>query len=117
MTVVRRGCSFMGVGIPGGASVENHGPIAAKKNAVFEYQSQRPRQDELLDVVPGQRQVLRRVGVVHRDNLLDDTRSLIQPFGDKVRSGADDLYAALKRLVVRARAGKRREEGMMNVDD
>src|SRR6266542_4316957 len=115
MTVVRKGCSFMETS--GLASVEDYGSIAAKKNTVFENQFQRPRQDKLLDVAPRLRQVLWRVRVVHRDDLLNDDGSSIEPFGDKVRRGADDLDTPLEGLVIRPRAGKRRKERVVDIDD
>ena len=55
----------------------------------------------------GLREVVRGVGVVHRDDLLDDNGAFIQFFGDKVCGGPNDLDVALKGLLIRPRPGER----------
>ena len=51
-----------------------------------------------------------------RDVLLDD-RARVELLGDVVRSGADDLHAALVRLRVRVGAGEGGQERVVDVDD
>src|SRR5438034_11086202 len=116
MTVVRSGWSFIKrfwVWV----SVENHRAVVAKKHAVFQNQFQRSRADELLYITSRLRQILWRVRVVHGNNLLNDDGAFVELVGDKVRRGANDLYSALKRLVVGPCADERRKKRMMNIDD
>ena len=82
------------------ALIENHRAIAAKKYAILEHQPQGAGEDHLFHVVPGLREVVCRVRVIHRDDLLHDDRAFVELFGDKVRGRANHLDAAIKRLLI-----------------
>ena len=60
--------------------------------------------------------VRRVVGVVDPDHLLLDDRALVEVGGDVVRRRADQLHAAVVRLVVRLRALEAGQERVVDVD-
>ena len=51
------------------------------------------------------------------DNVLINDRACVQFFGDVVTGRTNQFYAALSRLMVRARTGKRRQKAVVNIDD
>src|SRR6266511_449355 len=99
MTVVRRG----GEGMDVAGLVKNNGSIATEQNSIFEDEPQGASEGRFLHLPPGLGQVLGGVRVVHRQDFLDNDRSLVEFFGDKERGGADDFHAALEGLRVRSR--------------
>src|SRR5579862_7123304 len=50
------------------------------------------------------------------DSLFDDW-SIVEDFRDVVRSGADEFYAAVVRLLVRLGTNERRQKRVVNIDD
>ena len=51
------------------------------------------------------------------DDVLLDDRSVVENFGDVVAGGADQLHAALERLLVRLAPDERRQKRVVDVDD
>ena len=74
------------------------------------------RQHAAFDVAALANQIFRRVAVADALDILVDDRALIERAGDVMRGGADQLDAALMRLVVGPRALEARQERMMDVD-
>ncbi len=60
--------------------------------------------------------ILERVAVRDARHALLDDRAVIENFGDVMRGGADEFYAALVGLVMWLGADERRQERMMDVD-
>src|SRR5260370_39644350 len=61
--------------------------------------------------------VLQPVAVRNARPALLDDRSVVENFCDVMRGRADELYAALERLVVRLCADERRQKRMVDIDD
>src|ERR1700710_3285993 len=76
----------------------------------------RPRQHAAFDVAALANQILRRVAMADALDILVDDRTLIERAGDVMRGGADQLDAALMRLMVGPRTLEARQERMMDVD-
>ena len=103
--------------IAGFGSIEDDGTVAAEKHAVLEHQAQSAGEHELLDVAAGLDEILGRVRVIDGNNLLNDNWAPVEFSRDKMGRGTDDLNSALKRLVIRFRAHKGGQKGVMNVDN
>ena len=74
------------------------------------------RQHAAFDVAALANQIFGRVAVADALDILVDDRALIEGAGDVMRSGADQLDAALMRLVIGTRALEARQERMVDVD-
>ena len=98
-------------------SIEHDGPAAVQKDTFLENELQRLREHDLLDVASRLRHLFGPVAVIDGDDRLGDDRAFVELFGHEMRGGADDFHAAFEGLPVRVRAGERRQERMMNVDD
>src|SRR5208283_5284228 len=93
-----------------GASVEDDGAVPGKEDAALKHQPDRAGKNDPLHVAPGLRKIAGRVRVVDRGHLLHDNWPLVDLLGDKMRGGADHLYAAVESLLVGTRPRKRRKE-------
>ena len=70
-----------------------------------------------LEVAAASLQVLDRVAVADAHDVLVDDRAIVELRGGVVRGDADDLHAALVRLVVRPCRPERGQERVVDVDD
>ncbi len=102
---------------PGKACLENHGLIAIKKDAVFHVPANGAGKDDLFKVAAFSNQIIDGVAVRDADHVLLDDGTVVENFGNVVAGCADQLYAALEGLMVRARADERGQKRMVNVDD
>ena len=98
------------------SSLENHGAMPVEQDPVFDVPGNRARQDQGLDVAPGSGAGLDAHRVIRTCHVLFDDRTLVQVLGHVVSGGADQLDAAIVRLLVGPRALKARQERMVNVD-
>ena len=77
---------------------EDDGPVAVQQDPVLDVPAHGAGQGDALDVAPDARQLGDAVGVVDARDLLLDDRSLVEPLGDVVGGGADQLHPARVRL-------------------
>ncbi len=74
------------------------------------------RQHDILDIATQRDEIIRCMRMIDALHGLFDDRSFVEIGGDIMRRGADDLDAALVRLVIRLGAFEARQEGMEDVD-
>ena len=91
-----------------GALVEDDGAPAVDERAVLDVGAHGPGEHGDLEVAALAPQVVDVVAVADPDHVLVDDRPLVEVGGDVVGGDADQLDAALVRLVVRAGAAERR---------
>src|SRR5205823_6883434 len=97
-------------------SAKYHRLLPVQEHAVLEVIFHRPRQCLALDVAAERDQIIDAHLVIDaRDFLLDD-RSFVELRRHVMRGRADQLHAALVRLMVRLGAAKARQERVMDVD-
>ena len=98
-------------------SIHEHNSLAAvEDDAIFEVMAHGARQHAAFDVAALARQIFRRVTVADALDVLVDDRALVEIARHIMRGGADQLDAALMRLVVGSRALEARQERVVNVD-
>src|SRR5258707_1107158 len=95
---------------------EHHGLAAIEDHAVLQVMAYRPRQHAAFDVAALADEVVRCIAMADALDVLIDDRALIEVAGDVMRGGADQLDAALVRLVIRPRALETRQKRVMDVD-
>jgi len=79
---------------------EDHGFIAIDKHPFVQHQLQRPAQYRFLYIPTRLGHVIGTEGVANVDHVLFDDGTLIEIVSHEVRGGADQLYAAIKRLPI-----------------
>src|SRR4051812_47124004 len=84
--------------------------------AVLEMMAHGAGQHAAFDITALSREVFRRIAVANAFDVLVDDRALVEVAGDVMRGRADQLDAALMRLVIGPRALEARQERVMNVD-
>lgn len=97
--------------------IKNNRLISTHKNPFLDDELERPGEHDLLNVFSGLGHVLGAVGVADGDDALGDDGSFVEVLVDKVRGGADDLYAALIRFLVGLRADEGWKKGVVYVDN
>ena len=97
--------------------VENHSLRTVQEHSAFTPPLHRGGEDLALDVAALVDELLGREVMVHASDALLNDRAFIEVGGDEVGRGADDLDAALVRLVVGLGALERRQERVVDVDD
>src|SRR6266851_4266949 len=95
---------------------EHHGLAAVEDHAVLKVMPHRARQHAALDIASLADEIVGRIAMTDALDILVDDRPLIERAGDVVGGGADQLDAALVRLMVRPRALEARQERGMDVD-
>src|ERR1700730_8159025 len=95
---------------------KHHGLAAVEDHAVLEVMAHRARQHAAFDVAPLARKIFRRIAMADALDVLVDDRALVEVSGDVMRGGADQLDAALMRLMVGTRALEARQERVVDVD-
>src|SRR6476661_10368506 len=95
---------------------EHHGLAAIEDHAVLQMIAYRACEHAALDVATLASEIVWRIAVADALDVLIDDRALIEIAGDVMRGGADQLDAALMRLVVGARALEARQERVVDVD-
>src|SRR5208282_1826260 len=103
------GRSFVGL-------LEHYGLVSIQQDAVFHVPADGARQDDFFDVAALLDQVVDGVAVVDADDILLDDGAIVEYLSNVVSGGADQLDAALKRLVVGFGADECGQERMVNVD-
>src|ERR1700688_589952 len=99
------------------ALLKNHGFIPIQKDAVFHVPADGARQDDFFDVAALLNQIVDRVAVVDADHILFDDGAIVEHLSNVVGGGADQLDAALKRLVVGLGTHERRQERVVNINE
>src|ERR1700686_5449040 len=89
---------------------EHHGLAAVEDDAVRQVIADRARQHPALDVAALAHEIVGRIAMADALDVLVDDRALVEVAGDVMRGGADQLDAALMRLVIGARALESRQE-------
>jgi hypothetical protein len=79
---------------------KHHGLATIEDHAVFQMMAHRARQHAAFDVAAFANQILGRVAMADALDILVDDRALVERAGDIMRGGADQLDAALMRLVI-----------------
>src|SRR3954469_1945702 len=79
---------------------KHHGLAAVEDDAILEMMTHRARQHAAFDIAALARQIIRRVAMADALDVLIDDRPLIERAGDVMGGGADQLDAALMRLMV-----------------
>src|ERR1700686_2745199 len=97
--------------------LKDYGFVAIKKNTGFNVPSNGAGEDNFLQVAAFSDEIFDCVAVRDADDVLFDDRAVVQDFGNVVAGCPDQLYAALKGLMIRACAHKCRQERVVNVDD
>src|SRR6185295_4608281 len=97
--------------------LEHHRAVAVHQHAVFEVPAHGAPEHAALHVSTLADQIADRILVCGADHVLFDDRPLVERLGRVVRGGADQLHAALGRLMIRLAAGEGGQEGVMDVDD
>src|SRR6476620_5149980 len=95
---------------------EHHGLAAVEDHAVLQMIAYRACQHAALDVATLASEIVWRIAVADALDVLIDDRALIEIAGDVMRGGADQLDAALVRLVIRPRALESRQKRVMDID-
>src|ERR1700682_1239737 len=95
---------------------EHYGLAAVEDHAVLQMIAYRARQHAALDVAALADEIVGRIAMADALDVLVDNRTLIEVAGDVMRGGADQLDAALVRLVIRPRALETRQKRVMDVD-
>ena len=95
---------------------EHHGFPPVEDDAVFQVIADRARQHPPLDVAALAHEIVRRVAMADPLDILVDDRTFVQIARDIVRGGADQLDAALMRLVIGSCTLETRQEGVVDVD-
>src|SRR5450755_4039579 len=95
---------------------EHHGLAAVEDHAILQVMPHRARQHAALDIASLANEIVGRIAMADALDILVDDRPFIEGAGDVVRGGADQLDAALVRLMVRPRALEAWQERMMDVD-
>ena len=85
-------------------------------DAVFDVPVHGAGQDHFFEVAAFLDQILERIAMRDARDVLFDDGPVIQDFREVMSGRADQLDSALKRLLVRLRADKRRQERMVDVD-
>src|SRR5581483_2704762 len=98
-------------------SIEYDGFISVNEYSILDMPAHRARQHRLLQLAPFLQQIVELVAVRDAAGRLLDDRPVVELLGHVVAGGADQLDAALVRLVIRLRADERRQERMVDVDD
>src|SRR5215472_7868436 len=75
------------------------------------------REDDFFQIAAFADQVFHRVAVRDAHHILFDDGTIVEHFGDVVTGGADQLDAALERLMVGTRAHKSWKKRMVNIDN
>ncbi len=84
---------------------------------MFQVPSDGARKNDFFEIAAFLHEVLEGIAVGDSDNVLLDNGAVVQDFRNVMSGCADQLDAALERLVVRLRADKGRQKRMMDVDD
>src|SRR5262245_60535432 len=79
---------------------EHYSPVAVEHDAAFEVKSDGAGQNPAFDVTPGGNEVVSRHRMRHPFGFLLDDRSFIEIRRHVMRGRADQLHAALMRLMV-----------------
>ena len=89
---------------------EHHGLAAVEDHAILKVMTHRARQHAAFDIAALAHQVFRRIAMADALHVLVDDRAFVERAGDVMRGGADQLDAALVRLMVGPRALEARQE-------
>ena len=84
---------------------------------MFQVPSDGARKNDFFEVAAFLHEVLEGIAVGDSDNVLLDDGAVVQDFRHVMGGRAEQLDAALERLVVRLGADKRGQKRMMDVDD
>ncbi|ABA49823.1 hypothetical protein BURPS1710b_0776 [Burkholderia pseudomallei 1710b] len=95
---------------------EHHRLRAVQHDPVLDVPLDRARERHAFDVAADGRQLVRRHAVIDALDFLLDDRAFVEVGRHVVRGRADQLHAAVERLVVRLRALEARQERVMDVD-
>src|SRR5258708_39634461 len=89
---------------------EHFGLAAIEDDAILQVVADRARQHAALDIAALASEVVGRIAMADALDVLIDDRAFIEVAGDVMRGGADQLDAALVRLVIRPRALETRQK-------
>src|SRR3984893_1868502 len=95
---------------------EHHGLAAVQDHAIRQMVAYRPRQYPAFDIAALAHQIVGGIAMADALDVLVDDRAFIECAGDVMRGGADQLDAALMRLMVGPRALEAWQKRMMDVD-
>src|SRR5262249_16991947 len=95
---------------------KHHRPTAVRDHAILEVITDRARQHAPLDVAALGHEIVGRVAMTDALDVLVDDRAFVEIARHVMRSGADQLDAALMRLVIGLCALEARQERVMDVD-
>ena len=84
---------------------------------MFEVGSYRSCQNDRLEVATFACEFGDRITVSDTGDFLIENRSFVKFFGHVVRSGSDELHAAIVSLAIRVGSDESREKRVVNVDD
>src|SRR4051812_45089984 len=95
---------------------EDDGFCTVQDNAVIEMVADRARQHAAFDIAALAHEIFGRVGVTYTLDILFDDRTFIERRGHVMRGRANELHAALMRLMVGLRTFESRQKRMVDVD-
>src|SRR5260370_15292028 len=95
---------------------EHHGLAAVEDDAILQVVADRARQHTALDITALASEIVGRIAMADALDVLIDDRTFIEVASDVMRGGADQLDAALVRLVIRPRALETRQKRVMDID-
>src|ERR1700736_3466683 len=97
--------------------LEDDCSFVIQQDSVFDVPANRAREDHLFQVAPFFHQVVERIAMGDARNALFDDGAVIEYFGDIVRGGANELYAAPIGLVVGLCADESWQERVMDINN
>jgi hypothetical protein len=97
--------------------IKHHRLACILQNPVLQVPRNGARQDHALQIPALPHQIFGLIPMGYARHVLLDDRPLVQFFGHVVAGGADQLYAAFPRRMIRPRAGEGRQKGMVHVDN
>src|ERR1700732_959735 len=91
-------CSLLVFRVP--RLLEDDGFVFVEENSVFNVPTNGAGEDHFFKVAPFFNKVFKGIAMRNASDALFDDRAVVEDFGDIVRSGADEFYAALIGLVM-----------------
>src|SRR5450755_1026767 len=98
------------------ALLEDYRLVSIEQNAVFHMPANSARQHDFFQIAALLDQIVDGVAMVDADDVLLDDGAVVEYLGNVVGGSADQLYAALERLVVGLGADERGQKRVMNID-
>src|SRR5947209_18557317 len=97
--------------------VEDHSLILVKQDAVLDVPADGAGEDYFFQVAAFLQKIVECIAVRDANDVLLNDGTVIEDFGDGMAGGSDELYAALKCLVIRLSAHECGQKRVVNVDD